>query len=659
MNSFSTIHKSIIYLLFFFFYHSVCAQNFPHEFGKYSNEEFQLTKYDKDPSAEAVVIYDIGESFFVNNDNGFEIIFERKLKIKVFNKAGLKWAQFEIPYYLGDNGYEKVYDIEGNTYNFENGVIRKTSLNIQNVYEEKKDEHWVYKKFAMPDVKEGSIIEICYKINTPYVFNFRSWEFQLEIPVIYSEYKTKMIPFYTYSYILQGADKFDTFNSGVDPGFPRKFAGVSYQEMNYEFIMRDIPAFKNEGFITSVNDYIIKLDFQLSELHRLNGSVEKIMTTWPKAVEEYLDHENFGKYLKGSIKSGKTIADTMNTFSRTTRQKVEIIDRYVKSNYNWNGQKSDYASKTLKDFIKTKSGNSADLNLYLAGLLQSIGVEAYPVIISTRDHGKIRVDYPFLHYFNYVITIAKVDNEFVLLDATESLCNFGEIPTRCMNDIGLIINKSKVDWLTFNNSLTSAVLDSISLKFNTSMDSLNASFNISTTGYDALNLRKRWFGNDKNKIKEELYLKSLPLEDSMKVNNLTAIDKPFEVIFKSNVYIEKVDNKLLVSPFCAAVITENPFKQLTRTYDIDMIYKKKRSYVVMLHVPEGYKIIKKPDNWNLDNVLVEALYSVEQINATTVKITGHYGFKKGKYEAADYGYLKSIYNKIIDRFNDKIVLAKK
>ena len=111
MNSFSTIHKSIIYLLFFFFYHSVCAQNFPHEFGKYSNEEFQLTKYDKDPSAEAVVIYDIGESFFVNNDNGFEIIFERKLKIKVFNKAGLKWAQFEIPYYLGDNGYEKVYDI--------------------------------------------------------------------------------------------------------------------------------------------------------------------------------------------------------------------------------------------------------------------------------------------------------------------------------------------------------------------------------------------------------------------------------------------------------------------------------------------------------------------------------------------------------------------
>ena len=62
-----------------------------------------MKKYDKDTSAEAVVIYDIGESYFADNDNGFDVVFQRKTKIKIFNKAGLRWAQFEIPYYIGNN----------------------------------------------------------------------------------------------------------------------------------------------------------------------------------------------------------------------------------------------------------------------------------------------------------------------------------------------------------------------------------------------------------------------------------------------------------------------------------------------------------------------------------------------------------------------------
>ena len=66
------------------------AQNFIHEFGKFSNEEFQLKKYDKDTSAEAVVLYDIGESHFERYEEGFVIIFTRKFKIKVLTKAGLK-----------------------------------------------------------------------------------------------------------------------------------------------------------------------------------------------------------------------------------------------------------------------------------------------------------------------------------------------------------------------------------------------------------------------------------------------------------------------------------------------------------------------------------------------------------------------------------------
>src|SRR6266542_1835795 len=99
MKSFTIIPLTMLFCLLLIA-QTIKAQNFTHEFGKFSAEEFEMKEYPKDAQAEAVVIYDIGRSFFIDSDRGFEIIFERKQKIKIFNKAGLKWAQFEIPYYL-------------------------------------------------------------------------------------------------------------------------------------------------------------------------------------------------------------------------------------------------------------------------------------------------------------------------------------------------------------------------------------------------------------------------------------------------------------------------------------------------------------------------------------------------------------------------------
>ena len=113
----------IIVCLISFFQISV-AQKFVHEFGKYSNEEFQLQRYEKDPSAEAVVIYDIGKSYFRIADDGFHVFFERKMKIKIFTKAGLKWAQNSIPYYEENQKREEISELKGNTYNYENGQLK-------------------------------------------------------------------------------------------------------------------------------------------------------------------------------------------------------------------------------------------------------------------------------------------------------------------------------------------------------------------------------------------------------------------------------------------------------------------------------------------------------------------------------------------------------
>lgn len=94
----------------------IYSQEFSREFGNISKSEIELSQYSSDKSAEAVVLYDIGKSYFVRRYDSYDVVFERTTRIKIFSEAGLEWAEIRIPLYQKDNIYEKAYDIEAYTY---------------------------------------------------------------------------------------------------------------------------------------------------------------------------------------------------------------------------------------------------------------------------------------------------------------------------------------------------------------------------------------------------------------------------------------------------------------------------------------------------------------------------------------------------------------
>lgn len=636
---------------------TINAQNYTHEFGKFSSEEFQMKKYDKDPSAEAVVIYDIGTSFFTRDDDGFKLIFERKMKIKIFNKAGLKWAQQSIPYYEENNRAEIIVELKGNTYNYENGQVKISALDPKNSYNEKYNEHWFDKKFAMPDVKEGSVIEIYYRVVSPYLFNLRSWEFQCGIPTIYSEYTTKMIPFYEYVYIIQGTNKFDTFKTYTVSSSTSPFGLITYDDVVYFFSMKDVPAFKDESFITTSEDYIIKLDFQLATIHHPGGANELIMSTWPKLSEEMIDHASFGKYMNNCKKKGKEITDTMKIASKSQTDKAKYIEHFVKSNFNWNGKSNKFATKNVKDILSSKTGNCADLNLLLAGLLNSAGIEAYPVLISTRDHGKIKLDYPFQHFFNYVLVYAKTDSSTVMLDATDPFSNFGEIPSRCINEKGLVIQKGKAEWLNLKSNSTSTRTFHIDLKLTQGKDSIKQNCRLVTTGFEAIDYRERFTSSYKD-LKSELFGLNANPNDTLSPLNLKQIEKPFEIAFDQQNLAETIEGKIIISPFCGLAISKNPLTQPTRNYPVDITYKKSTRFQTSIAIPNGYKLLSQPLDMNVSNNLVKITFTTEIQSDGHINVTGNYEFKKDVYDTSDYIELKKYFKMIVDKFNEKIVLSK-
>ena len=639
----------------------VKGQDFSKEFGKIDKETIEFDAYEIDKDAEAVVLFDIGKSYFVEKSNSFDLVFERTTRIKIRSEAGIKYAEVEIPFYQEGNIYEKVYSIEAYTYNMEDGKLVRNSFDVSNTYDEKKNEYWNVKKFAIPNVKAGSVIEYRYKINSQYKFNFRDWAFQWRIPVIYSEYEVRMIPFYEYTFALQGANKLDVYESYEDKALARNYgsnggyAEHSYHDMVYKFAMNNVPAFKDEEFITSMNDYVLKINFQLSAIHRLDGTNVDIITTWDGLIKELLRHPDFGKYLKKSERLASKLIDVKKLTQKSEKERVNSVIDYVKSNYSWNNYMSKFASKKPNELIDDKVGNCADINLFTVGLLRSVGIEAYPIILSTRDHGKIKLDYPFSHFFNYVAVLSVVDGVMMLSDASEVLSLNDRIPPRCLNDKALVIRKDKVDWIPLESMFTSDITTYMEMNFDN--EALKVDLIKSATEYDALNFRNN-YTNNAEKVKQKLSSKNYDIDDSsIKIQNYSDNTKPYKLMYSFTTKPEVVNGKIYLSPFLEESLTDNPFKQRERKYPLDMIYPKKRVLTSTIPIPEGYKVDYLPEDLTIKNELFELNYAVKTLG-DKLQVVLNYYFKKPIYQSDKYIKIKYYFHEIVAKGNDKIVLVK-
>jgi len=630
------------------------AQDFLNEYGKIAKGDIELSSYAKDKSAEAVVIYDIGSSNFESTSNSFDLMYTRSTRIKIFKESGIKWAKIEIPYYQKGDIYEQIEDLEAFTYNFENGALTRTPLDVTNSHDEKLNEFWKIRKFAMPNVKEGSIIEYRYKIRSQYLFNLRSWEFQSKIPVIFSKYTAKIIPFYAYTFLLEGATKFD-FQKSYEDTDDRQFGPVKFHDMIHEYVMKDIPAFKDEEFISSEDDYIMKINFQLSKVIQISGAYQMIMTTWPELIKDLLKDDDFGKYTDKSEKLAAKIFD-LKTFSlKPASEKFDSVMNYVKSNYSWNKINRKYASKSPSVFVKDKIGSSAEINLFTVGLLRACGIQATPIILSTRENGKIRFDYPFSSFFNYVCFLVNIDGKNILTDATDPLLSNNRIPEKCINDKGLLIQKDKVDWVSLQCNFPSKVQSAIQI--NLSGLTQNTDIVTTATEYDALTMRKNYGKNVENiqkKLVEDGYS---VLDSTITVNNENNVLKPYLFKFKTISKPEIINSKIYISPFAKETLKDNPLKQVERTYPIDMLYPTKRSFYSEIEIPKGYKVDFLPANDKIKNDQFELDYSIV-CDESKIHVSLVYYFKLSIYQAEDYSKIKYYFNDIVNKGSEKIVFVK-
>jgi len=650
------------------------AQKPPIKFGDIPIEDMKMNVYPSDSSAAAVVLADYGESNLVySEDHGFQIKFDRLRRIKILNKEGLEWADFSIQLYHESGNYEKLMGLRAVTYNLENGKVMESKLKNEAILKEKYDGNFEFTKVPWTNVKVGSVLEISYTITSDFLFNFRNWEFQSTIPTRWSEYRAGIPEYYFYEKYLQGYVPLEineatsknsaiTFRSKGESdrlGRPEiSSERVDYKENRFRWAAKNVPALKPEPYMTTYRDFISKMIFELSYSKFPNSPTKQYMGSWGDISRSY--NKSFDEVILGNS-SLKETADQVTAGKTSDEEKLNAILEFVKKNVVWDGTNRKFPNSTLKKVLDEKAGNSAEINLLLACLLEKAGIKFQPVLISTRDHGFVREATPVSSQFNYVAGRVKLGDKTFLLDATDKFLPTGLLPERCLNGKGFVVSEEGFQWISLQPATKTRTVYTLDLSL-TGEGEFKGKLKVDRSGYNSVEARKSYLSNG-----ESGYVKNFfgghPWEYSKsEFLNANEIQLPFkeshEIVI--NEHAIAGGGTLYFNPFILAREQENPFKQEKRNYPVDFGTPFEMMYMIKVNLPPDHVVEELPKSKVivLPNNAAKYMYNIGQVG-NSINISSSLTIGKSIFTQDEYPNLREFYGQVIAKQAEQIVLKKK
>jgi len=642
----------------------------PIKFGKISPDDFTI-KQPYDTGAGAVVIADIGSSAFEGNMKGwFSLAFKHTKRIKIINKSGFDAAKVEIALYSEGSAEEKLEDLKAFTYNLENGKVVETKLDGASVFKDKLSKNYVVKKFTFPAVKEGSIIEYSYTQKSDFLYHLQPWFFQSEYPCLWSEYEVDIPEYFNYVTMNQGflptAAKSGLFNTTYRvtiPGGADRDESVTLDAIvnTRRWVVKDIPSLKPENFTSSIKNYISGVEFQLSSYQIKTGTYHEMMGNWVLLGQKLMENEYFGQNLS---KNNNWLDDDIKIATKGATTKLEKayqIFAYVRDNLTCTDHSAIYIETSLKDAYKKHNGSVADINLLLVAMLRHEGIDADPMILSTKSHGFTSEIYPLLQRFNYVVCEAVIDGASYELDASRPYNGFGKLPDYCYNGHARVIRKeAAMPVYLVSDSLKEQKTTSVFIS-NDEKLGLAGSFVSKLGYYESANLRDKLKNNEKDFAKEIKSGNTFDLNVSeFGIDSLKKPDMPAAIHYDFSFKPSADDNIIYFNPLLSEGYKENPFKSADRKYPVEMPYTIDETYLLTMEIPKGYAVEEMPKSakvaFNEDEGFFEYLI---QKSDDGIQLRTRVKLNKATFTPEDYNGLRDFFAFIVKKQNEQIVMKKK
>ncbi|MDZ7878536.1 MAG: DUF3857 domain-containing protein [Saprospiraceae bacterium] len=626
------------------------------EFGKIPVEDIKMRNYSLDSSAEAVVLAAKGELSVEEADNGFRLNYHYFRRVKLLKKSAFdSEGNIEITYYSKDS-YEDLQKVKAAVIQ-PNGI--RQELTKKDFFEEKTTKNYTTKKIAFPNLTEGCIIEYDYEMYSKNISTLKSWQFQENIPVRHSELWIANPQYYDYVYLMKGRLKLkESQIKGSQSG------GVQYTTQ--KMYLDSVTALKPEGYITTMSDYMSRISFQLKRINYPTGRIDNILTDWKTTADELTSNSYLGsQFLKKSNYGDvwRAVKPLLEK-AKTDDEKIKITYEYLCNNVNWDEDNySESSDESLNAAFKKKKANSGELNMMLIACLTEAGVKAFPMLVSTRGHGKPITTYPIMSQFNHLACYIDRGEKSQIIDVGTINRPIGLPRVTTLNQEGWILDKKNPRWvpivapLSNETSLATFRLDE--------EGTLKGSIASNYRGYAAVIARDEEQDKEKNheKVKKDLTKDFPDIQiDSITMSNLENTAEPFKRVVHCVIpnAATTAGDLIYIKPSLKTDFDENPFKQPKREYPVEFPYPFRDQFVLNLTIPQGYKVEEMPKSVKyslLDNA--GSFQYISSVTGDRIQFMIKIQLDQLTFQPEDYEGVKQFFNQIAAKSAEQVVLKKK
>jgi predicted Zn-dependent protease len=329
-----------------------------------------------------VVLYAEGASEQVNN-----------IAVYINNKDGLeRWKEVSIPY---NSIYQDMTIVKAE-------VIKASGAKVP---AETYDNEVVYTR-----LEPGDVVYLNYKVSNygigrlgrEYWDKFYFSTFSPTLMARYSILVADQLPMY---YEL-------TNSQGVKP--------VESKHENfrlYTWEMRNVPAFKDEGYSPNVNDI---------------GQVLHVSTvkSWDFIAEWYSDITRIQSKEDFDVNAAYKEVFPNGVAGLNDNEKAQHIYNYIEQHISYSSvsfRQGAYVPQRASKTLNTRLGDCKDLSTLFVSFARKAGMEANLVLVSTRGNGQQGMRLPSME-FNHCIVQYKDGNDYRSLELTDNHLPFNAMP---------------------------------------------------------------------------------------------------------------------------------------------------------------------------------------------------------------------------------------
>ncbi|MBI1927858.1 DUF3857 domain-containing protein [Candidatus Poribacteria bacterium] len=430
----------------------------------------------------------------------------------------------------------------------------------------------------------------------------------------------------------------------------------------YIWTYGETPAIREESGMPPIDDIVPRLSYSSVEswdaVYNWYKDLAKEQYTIDEAIEEAVQR----------LTAGLT----------TQEEKIRALYHFVASQIRYVGielGQGAYQPTPASQVLTTRYGDCKDKATLLISMLNLIGVEAFPALISPAPYERVDPDLPSLERFSHLIVAIPqfgdsrsktgADGRYTWLDATSETCSFGDLPASDQGRKGFIIGNDGgvfVDIPRFPPESNRLIANmELALDENASV---HGKMHISTSGQynmeSRLNYKQVHPSAWRDTFAAELS-KQFPAVkvDEAAISDLNDLTVPvqIDIAFAADDYARRMDGRMLL-PLPSDEFTDYAvlFAAAERTYPLDLSYPMQMEKDIRITIPDGW-IALLPADLQMDGNFASMVRRYK-LEGNVIRYTLHFTLKTSIIMPEDYATAKHFFETLAREDKTQLILEK-